>query len=321
MGANFGRQAGDDFSLEPLELIDLVTLEGVPVPEREWLWTDWIPMNSTTAFYGDGGTGKSLLAQQFMTSCAAGVPFLGSSVRRCKTFGVFCEDDKEELHRRQAGINSLLDLDFADLENMHLISRVGQENLLMTFASDGRGEPTAFFHQIMATALGLGAQLVIIDTAADTFGGNENIRAQVRQYISMLNRLAQAIRGAVLLLAHPSQTGRAAGTGDGGSTAWSNSVRSRWYLYRDNGDKGDAVDPDLRTLSRMKSNYSSVGDKVSLRWKAGAFEGDANPVMFDESGAPLDRIDQADRAFLTGLQELIDKGRDRPITRRNSSTS
>ena len=36
-------------------------------------------------------------------------------------------------------------------------------------------------------------QLVVIDTAADTFAGNENIRPQVRQFITLLTRLAIAI--------------------------------------------------------------------------------------------------------------------------------
>lgn len=313
MEGSFGRQAGDDFSLSPLRIIDPITLQDRPVPAREWLWEGWMPMRATTAFYGDGGTGKSLLTMQFMTACAMGLPFLGCPVKQVKVLGVFCEDDDDELHRRQENINRKLDVDFGDAELLKWIPRAGEENLLMTFSSDGRGEPTPFFHQIVEAATEFGAQLVVIDTAADTFGGNENIRIHVRQYISMLNRLAMLIDGAVLLLAHPSQAGRSSGTGDGGSTGWSNSVRSRWYLARDGGDKGEAVDPDLRTLSRMKANYASVGDKVSLKWVDGAFEGDANPITFNEDGTPLDRIDQTNRAFLAGLQELIDKGVDSNI--------
>jgi RecA-family ATPase len=243
-----------------------------------------------------------------MTACATGRPFLGCEVRRCKALGVFCEDDEAELHRRQSGINAKLGIDFADLENMHWISRGGDENLLMTFSGDGRGEPTPLFHQIVAAAKEMGAQLVVIDTAADTFGGNENIRAQVRQFISMLNRLAMEINGAVLPLAHPSQTGKASGAGDGGSTAWNNSVRSRLYLSREGGGNGDAIDPDARTLSRLKSNYARTGDKITLRWNNGAFEADGAMLEASADGSSLDRIDQVDRTFLAGLAELADKG-------------
>lgn len=310
MEGSFGRQPGNDFNVSPLWVVDPVKLQGVVVPPRQWLWASWLPMHATTAFYGDGGTGKSLLAMQFMTAVATGLPFLGCEVRQCRALGVFCEDDRDELHRRQARINAQMGVDFADLMNLGWITRVGEENLLMTFTSDGRGEPTPFFHQIVAEAKKMGAQLIMIDTAADTFGGNENIRAQVRQFISMLNRLALEIDGAVLLLAHPSQTGRAAGTGDGGSTAWSNSVRSRWYLHRDDEEKGSGVNPNLRTLSRKKANYASTGEKLTLEYEDGAFTGDANPQGFDDAGVPLDRLDQAERAFLAGLEGLIAKGTD-----------
>jgi RecA-family ATPase len=310
MEGSFGRQPGNDFNVSPLSVVEPVALQGLHVPDREWLWRDWLPMHATTAFYGDGGTGKSLLAMQFMASVATGLPFLGCEVRQCRVLGVFCEDDPQELHRRQARINEQMGIDFSDLLNLGWVSRVGEENLLMTFASDGRGEPTPFFHQIVAEAKRMGAQLIMIDTAADTFGGNENIRAQVRQFISMLNRMALQIDGAVLLLAHPSQTGRAAGTGDGGSTAWSNSVRSRWYLRRDDDEKSSGANPNLRILSRMKANYASTGEKLTLEWENGAFKGDASVNAFDEAGAPIDRLDQADRAFLAGLEELIAKGTD-----------
>ena len=58
--------------------------------------------------------------------------------------GVFCEDDDDELQRRQAAINAAPEIDFGDLENLRWISRVGAENLLMTFAADGRGSLLRF---------------------------------------------------------------------------------------------------------------------------------------------------------------------------------
>ena len=36
----------------------------LPVPKRQWLVPDLIPMRKVTALYGDGGTGKTLLAMQ-----------------------------------------------------------------------------------------------------------------------------------------------------------------------------------------------------------------------------------------------------------------
>ncbi|HEY9147871.1 MAG TPA: AAA family ATPase, partial [Gammaproteobacteria bacterium] len=52
-------------------------LEGLPIPEREWLVQDLIPARNVTLLYGDGGTGKSLLALQLAVAVALGRPWLG----------------------------------------------------------------------------------------------------------------------------------------------------------------------------------------------------------------------------------------------------
>ena len=59
----------------------------------------------------------------------------------------------------------------------------------------------------MKAAKDMGARLVILDTAADLFGGNENDRGQVRQFMNALSRIAMKINGAVVLCAHPSRAG------------------------------------------------------------------------------------------------------------------
>jgi RecA-family ATPase len=105
--------------------------QGEPIPLLRWIWDPWIPWGTVTAIYGDGGTGKSLLAQQLMTASATGQPFLGYPVTRCKALGIFCEDDLDELHRRQNRINAALGLDFVDRKSMHILPRVGAENLLI----------------------------------------------------------------------------------------------------------------------------------------------------------------------------------------------
>lgn len=78
-------QHGD--TLKPLHSIPPIKWHGQPIPERQWLVENWIPWGCVTALYGDGGTGKSLLAQQLLTSVATGTPFLGLPVRQCKCWG------------------------------------------------------------------------------------------------------------------------------------------------------------------------------------------------------------------------------------------
>src|SRR5262245_45921828 len=108
--------AGIAPELTRLDVLDVSTLQDKPVPDRDWLWLNWIPMRVASGLYADGGWGKSTWMQQLCTCSAANKPFLGNYVRRCKSLIFECEDDTDEFHRRQATINAHLGIDFADLE-------------------------------------------------------------------------------------------------------------------------------------------------------------------------------------------------------------
>lgn len=253
----------------PLEFISPTRLMGKPIPPREWIVEDWLPVGVVTVLYGDGGTGKSLLGQQLMTCCATGQPWAGRTVTPCKSMALFCEDDADELHRRQDKVNSAMGITFDDLGAMAWKSGVGEDNTLATVSPDGRMIPTDRFTQLGAAAKAHGARLVEIDTAAATFAGNENDRLQVQGYLNLLCRIALDIHGAVLLTVHPSRAGMASGSGDGGSTAWSNTSRSRLSLTRPPKDGGTEPDANERILTRMKANYAAAGDSIALRWRNG----------------------------------------------------
>ncbi len=250
-------------------------------PERKWIIKDWLPVGSVTALYGDGGVGKSLLAQQLMTAAGIGKSWLGIDIQQMRTYGVFCEDEEEELWRRQCAIHKLyqLDMESSDFhDNVCLSSRVWKNNILMVFNNKDVGQLTHYFQELLEDIELFQPKLVILDTAADLFGGNENNRSHVRQFIqNCCGRIAEAIKGAVLLCAHPSDSGIVRKTGTGGSTAWNNSVRSRWYLSK---PEKACTCPNDRVLCRMKSNYSaSEQDKISLYWHNGSFM--QHDVTFD----------------------------------------
>jgi RecA-family ATPase len=266
-------------NLLPKRIIDPRSLFGLDVPVRRWIVEGWLPYGHVTLNYGDGGTGKTLLAQQLMTSCATGHGWCGLQTEQCRSLAYFCEDDEEELHRRQFNICEAYGCSLAELGDMRWISGVGDDNLLATFDPLGRMQLTERYASIVEAAKNFGAQLVVIDTAADTFGGNENDRSQVRQFVgTALNRLAQEIDGAVLLNAHPSRSGMSVtGDMDGGSTGWSNSARSRWSLTRPKSEDGEPADTDERILTRRKANYASIGDAIKLQWRAGVLTTSQRP--------------------------------------------
>lgn len=286
------------------DLIFVGSLEdGIP-PPRRWCVPEWIPDHNVTSIYGDGGTGKSLLAMQLATACALGSDFLGMDVARRKVLYVSCEDDRDELHRRQHAINTALGLEMPDFEDRYLwLDRAGQDSIWMHFppAAKGRGRLTAFAENVTTIAKDNGCQLVVIDTAADTFGGNEIIRSEVRQFITALRKLAMEIDGAVVLLAHPSAAGLRDGTGYSGSTAWRGSVRS---LLTFEFEDGEDASPDRRILTRKKANYAKSGTAITLRYASGVFLPEHPPV--DEPSALNELCD--DDLFLRHLRGLLDRG-------------
>lgn len=285
------------------QIIDPRTWSGKPLPVRDWLVENWIPMHYLTALYGDGGIGKTLLAQQLLTSVATGRDWLGLPVRRLRAFGLLCEDHEDDLHINQDRINGAYWCDYRELGDLRLWPSVGFDNLLMTFdgKDSSKGQLTAFFARLLDEVKRFGARFVVLDTAADLFGGNENIRSQVRQFIAnACGRIARETNGAVLLCAHPSLSGMASGSGSSGSTAWNNTVRSRLYLTQAKAEDGDEPDPDLRTLTRKKANYARAGESMTLRWSDGVMLPVAAPAEEDEAHVRRRVLDEIDRAWREG---------------------
>jgi RecA-family ATPase len=249
-------------------------------------------------FNGDGATGKTLLALQLQASTCLSTPWAGFGIEPVKSLGIYCEDDESELHRRIAAIANHFGRSLSDFDCMSLVSRVGMENLLVSFDKYDVAKPTALYDAIGIQAKDIGARLVVLDSLHDLFGGNEINRIHARQFINYLHRIALDIDGAVILCAHPSVAGMNTGTGTSGSTAWNNAVRSRLYLTR---GTNDDADPDMRLLKTMKANYGPQGSEIELRWSRGVFVRDA----VDTS----DPYGQAELVFLACLDKFATEGR------------
>lgn len=209
-----------------------------------------------------------MLAMQLQAAAALRAPWLGIQMEPIKSLGIYCEDDEEELHRRMADIAAHHGCDLNQLGAINLDSRVGEDNLLVTFDRHDVAAPTPFYRLLEEQAVDLGVRLVVLDSLHDLFGGDEIKRIHARQFIGYLRTLALRINGAVLLCAHPSLSGISSGTGSSGSTGWNNAVRSRLYLTRPN-EQG--AEQNTRLLRTMKANYASRGNSIDITWREGVF--------------------------------------------------
>ncbi len=280
-------------------------LAGKIPPPRDWAIPGWLGFGHVTLLAGVGGIGKTLLAEQIASALALGRNFIGEVREPLTVLGWFCEDDGDELWRRQLQIANWMGVELdAFADRLHFMPRLGLENELVGIEYGKLGFST-LLAELREQALDLDARIVILDNVAQLYGGSENDRHQVTVF---LNALTGALPGcALLILAHPS---RAQGSEFSGSSAWEAIARTRLYL----GDRlpdqkaeraEEAPQDDVRYLSRRKANYSEKD------WRRFTYRDHVLvPDEIDTQGGIVGviRARNAERAVLAGFRRLQEMG-------------
>jgi RecA-family ATPase len=291
---------------EPLPFIDMSTWDVDEVPPREWGVQDMLPLRNVAMLSGEGATGKTLLQLQLGVAHALGRDWIGTLPKPGPYLYFGAEDEIDELHRRLADILRLYGSSFADIRGkVHILSFAGEDAVLGHADHTGLVKPTPLFERLLGAAIEIKPVLIGIDTSADVFAGNENDRAQVRQFVGMLRKLAMLSNAYIIVNSHPSLTGISSGTGLSGSTAWHNSVRARMYLRTAKTDKDEESDPNLRMLEFKKSNYGPIAKSIALRWDQGVYK----PVAAIGSLDKMATEQNAERLFVALLDRFNDQGR------------
>jgi len=276
----FGPRARRDDDLEGVDY-DYMLAEPEPL---DWAVENTFLTETVGLVSGNGGAGKSTLMMQLATSATLGLPWLGLAVKPGRALMLACEDDRRIIRLRQRWINRALGYEMADVldAGLDIIPRAGRDNILM--------EPERFSRKMQRTALmdklilrcrRTGIQLVIIDTVAKTFAGQNFDERMVTQFLDEMQRLAELIRGVVLLTQHPSMSGRRSGTGEAGTVQWEAGVRSRLYVH-----KHQALG---LVIEGMKSNYASKAPPLKIEWRRGVFKPVEAPPPPDYSESYNDR--------------------------------
>jgi hypothetical protein len=254
-GAAYGPPGADPIAL------DWAALPDEP-PELEWLIPGWLPAGVVTLFSAHGGSGKSYLSLYVAICLATGRdPFRsGELIPRRRVVVYSAEDSRKVMEARIIHYLRMLGTSRDNLDGWLLVLDATASNNVL-FAGDHKlgGRETDRFGWLKQTVDDFSGELLIFDNASDAFDANESDRAKVRQFMTMLPRVAKT----VLLLAHvdavSSMADASEAKGYSGSTAWHNSARSRWFMARDK-DTGDVV------LRQPKVNYAAAGSEVVIRW-------------------------------------------------------
>ena len=284
-------------------------LEGRAIPPRQWIVRDWIPSGHITGLYGHGGGGKTTLLTQLLCSASGqNGHWLGMAVRQSRSFGVFCEDDPDEVARKIAAVRDACGHQWVDYRQFGHLNRFGDENLLVRRGRNGL-EITEFYADLCELVADERRDLIGFDGITDIYGGNINDPIEVTWFMGRLLGLARPTKATILLLGHPNKAGTSEFLGCG---AWENKPRARLYLGPPK-KNGDDDEPDLndprRVLSRSKANLSGK-DALDVIWRDGVFRvADPKLMTMAERCDLRAKEAAAEKAFLEALDQLTEQRR------------
>jgi hypothetical protein len=204
--------------------------------------------------YGDGGTGKSMLALHIAVAVERDLRLWGLSTKRMPVLIISAEDDAGELKQRQLAICEALGTSLRELTSLYTWPRVGLDSTLAIIKDDGTWTEGPFLAALRAQLKAIGPCLLILDTVSDIAVLDEKLRPPVNTLCKrVLASLCKDYGATVLVLAHPSKAAMVDGSDYAGGTAWNNAVRNRLVFKR--------MDEDPRAPGRRlrvaKTNYGA----------------------------------------------------------------
>lgn len=256
-------------------------------PPRRMLIDDFLPIGIVGLLASPGGVGKSVAAVQLVSSVATGVPFLGMHMQEVgAALYLAAEDDEGELHRRTRRVlehyEAMGRVDRGAIaERLHIVSRVGMDNMLTVAGRDGDVARTALAERIIATVAPIpDVKLILLDPASRFKGGNGNDETAATKYIETLEAISVATGATVISSIHTNKAALKADTEPDqgvvrGSTALVDGAR--WVGSMQRLKKVDAkaygvsaADADRYVrLDLVKTNYSRPWGGMWLRREAG----------------------------------------------------
>ena len=228
-------------------------------PERKWAIKGWLGLGHVTLISGPPGSGKTALCQAIASCLALGHDVIDEVPQPLKVLFWAGEDDRDELWRRQVAIAQWLGVPIERFQENLILLPLDQEDLTLVGSSRDGLVTTPALKQLREQVGDLGIDYVMLDSLARTYGGNENDRHEVTQFVAGLQWALSPTGAGCGVIGHPA---KAAGSEFSGSTAWEASVRARWYFgfsppdAKPNDDPVDPASPE-RYLAKRKTNYST----------------------------------------------------------------
>lgn len=287
--------------LEPQSIVAVTPWNEIKDEKREWLIPYWLPANTVTMFTGQGGAGKSWLTLQIISQITGGfldwaslsvdVSTDANSTAPYNVVLATYEDEPAEIKRRLQALASKMEWIANSLETIkqyfHIVDMRGVGSIWGPGIGNhiyNTGDLLTAGQDLQQICEDKKARLLVIDPLSGAFGGNENDRAVVYDFISCFRKWSDTTKCAILIVGHLPKSTEGKSAGFSGSTAWEAAVRTMWKLSKETRQEGkgnEKTDHHYWTLSQIKTNYAPPQPHLPLIksvhgwWKKAASEDDA----------------------------------------------
>ena len=308
----------------------IVQWEDIPDIKREWLIHDWMPENTVTMFTGDGGAGKSWLTLQAVCQVCCGFrdayldprfkKVADITTRRDVVFATY-EDEPAEIKRRLQtladGMPWIEDSMDTIYRHLHIVDMRGIGSVWGPGIGkhiQNTGDLLSAGEDIRAICEDKEARLLVMDPLSGAFGGNENDRTAVYDFVSSFRGWGDTAKCAMLVIGHLPKSKEGKEAGFSGTTAWEASARSMWKLSKKGtakekeegkgkGKDDEALEVEGQhywTLEHTKSNYAPIQPPVYLAkqkkgWFSQAADREEAAKAFDAYQKGVEHQPQEDR--------------------------
>ena len=257
---------------------EVIEWDNIPDPEpREWLIDQWLPANTVTMFTGDGGAGKSWLTLQMVCQVACGYrdayldpefeKVADKTLPRDVVFATW-EDEPAEIKRRIQELAKRMKWIKGSTKHLHIVDMRGIGSVWGPGIGQhiqNTGDLLAAGEDLRAICEDTDAKLLVLDPLSGAFGGNENDRSAVYDFVSSFRGWGDEAQCATLAIGHLPKGAEGRNAGFSGSTAWEASVRSMWMLTKKQFTEGkEQVTKHYWTLEHTKSNYAPIQPPIYL---------------------------------------------------------
>ena len=272
----------DSATIEPGEPANVVREWSAPPRPREWLIPDFLPAGRLGLLAGSGGIGKSRLALQLAAAIASGIadwlpggPRLTLSDPATAVYWT-AEDEPAEVSRRLRQIGGVRDSATQALhglverveDRLHVVDGAGRGPLWEPMGSGPLGRLSETGAWLRAYSERHGPRLLVLDSLAATYAGNENDRVAVRQFAADWDAWGRRRGCAVMLIGHPPKSMAPFS----GSTDWQAAVRWLWTFGLEpdphhTAKRASKQEPTAPCLKNDKGNYRAANAR-SYHWVA-----------------------------------------------------